>query len=239
MQINKLLEYAAYAVGGVSLFLASLLVFALAAGVPAHDVALVGGFFPEPPAPQGTSNKEPGSEPARPKIQAKSLEDVVASTLGRLPGQTVTSPFDDSELETLVGDLKRLKLQYERELESVTKRGAEISEREASLDERAGLLQDLMAQLDQREGELALREEEVQRDESVAEENDAARWVKIAKVFAEGDATKMAGRLKLYGPEDGARILSNLEEDQRKALLDALPDSDFLEFNNAYSALSN
>ena len=48
MQLNKILEYVAYAVGGIALFLASLLVFALTACVPAHQVAIVGGLFPEP-----------------------------------------------------------------------------------------------------------------------------------------------------------------------------------------------
>ena len=239
MQINKILEYAAYAVGGVSLFLASLLFFALAAGVPAHEVAIVGGLFPEPPAPQGTSEKPAGEEPARPKIQEKSLEDVVASTLGRLPGQSMASPFDDSELKSLIGDLKRLKLQYERKLEEVAQREAAVDERSASLDERAGLLQDLMAQLDQREGELALREEEVKRDEAVAAENEAARWVAIAKVFASGEPSKFATRLAKYTPEEAAHILVNLEEEQRNALLDALPDTVFTDFLDAYSALAN
>lgn len=237
MQINKILEYAAFAVGGISLFLASLLVFALAAGVPAHDVAIIGGLFPEPPPPAETSDKQPGEAPARPKIQPKSLEDVIASTLSRLPGETLSSPFPSDELGSLVGDLKRLKLQYETDLEDLTKREDEVAEREAAVAERAQLLQDLMAQLDQREGELALREDELKRDEKVASENEMARWKSIARTFADGDASKWSKRLIAYGAEDAAKILSNLDPDRATELLDQIDDdTKFIDFNDAYAA---
>ena len=237
MQINKILEYAAYAVGGVSLFMASLLVFALAAGVPAHDVAIIGGLFPKPPPPAQVSEKSPDGAPARPKIQAKSLEDVIASTLSRLPNQSQASPFESSELEALVGDLKRLKLQYERDLASVKAREEEVAERDAALQEQAGLIQDLMARLDQRDGELTLREQEVRRDEQVAEENEKARWKKISMAFINGDPEDLAQRLLAYGPDDGARILTNLDEDARQTLLDALDATNFKAFLDAYSSL--
>jgi len=237
MQINKILEYAAYAVGGVSLFMASLLVFALAAGVPAHDVAIIGGLFPKPPPVEQLSEKDPNGAPARPKIQAKSLEDVIASTLSRLPNQVQGSPFDASELDGLVGDLKRLKLQYDRDLESVTAREADVAERDTALQEQAGLLQDLMARLDQREGELALREQEVKRDERVAEDNEKARWKKIAMAFTDAKPEELAPRLLAYGADDGAHILANLDEDARQTLLNALDAANFKEFLDAYSSL--
>jgi len=239
MQINKILEYVAFAVGGVSLFLASLLVFALAAGVPAHEVAVIGGLFPEPPPQAESTEKAAGDAPARPKIQAKSLEDVIASTLSRLPAQTGASPYDASELETLVGDLKRLKLQYDTDLAALEKRESSTAERDAAIAEQAQLLQDLMAQLDQREGELALREEELKRDENVATENENARWASIAKVFASGDPKKYAARLSKYTPEEAAHILINLDEKKQTALLDLLPEAQFADFLSAFSALQN
>ncbi len=239
MQLNKIIEYAAYAIGGLALFLASLLVFALAAGIPEHQVAIVGGLFPEPAPTTDTTPSDGSAGPVRPKIQAKSMEDVIASTLGRIPGQAQASPFASSELEALVGDLKRLKLQYEDDVARVTKKSTELAERDAALGERAALLQDLMAQLDQREGEIELKQSELKRDQDAAEESELARWRKIAQAFKDGEPKSLAKRLLAYGPEEGAYILFNLEDDQRTALLVALGDDDFKAFNDAYSALGD
>ena len=166
MQLNKILEYVAYAVGGIALFLASLLVFALTAGVPAHQVAIVGGLFPEP-APttnDAVVSKDPNEQPARPKIQAKTLDEVIQGTISRLPTQAVASPFESNELESLVSDVKRLKLQYERYLDSIKNRELEVADRSLALEERAKLLDDFMNQLDHREKEISLRQAELRRD---------------------------------------------------------------------------
>jgi len=239
MQPNKILEYSAYAVGGVALFLASLLVFALAAGVPAHQVALVGGLFPEPAAPATGAPEGGDATPARPKVQTKSFENVIAATLARIPGQAQASPFASDELESLVGDLKRLKLQYEEQLEKVTTRATDIEEREAVLQERSLLLQDLMAQLDLREGEIDLKQAELARDEVAAADGEVERWKKIAQAFKDGEPVALSKRLLAYGAEEGAHILVNLDDDQRTALLGALSDKDFKDFNDAYSALGD
>lgn len=239
MQLNKILEYVAYAVGGVALFLASLLVFALAAGVPAHQVAIVGSLFPEPDAPKLAEPVEgqDSTGPARPKLKTKTMEEVIQGTLSRLPTQTHASPFEGSELQTLVTDVKRLKLQYERDLESVAKRERDVEDEALALEDRAKVLDDIIDQLDLREAEIALRQAELKRDEDAAAEADSERWRVAARPFAEGDLDKLVPKLEAYGPEDGARILFNLEEERRNELLSELNGDLFKEFNDAFSAL--
>jgi hypothetical protein len=239
MQLNKILEYVAYAVGGIALFLASLLVFALTAGVPAHQVAIVGGLFPEP-APttnDAVVSKDPNEQPARPKIQAKTLDEVIQGTISRLPTQAVASPFESNELESLVSDVKRLKLQYERDLDSIKNRELEVADRSLALEERAKLLDDFMNQLDHREKEISLRQAELRRDEAVADENEAEMWKVRARPFADGELETATAQLIAYGPEEGAHILMNLDEDRRNELLNSLGDQ-FKDFNDAFSALN-
>ena len=240
MQLNKILEYVAYAVGGVALFLASLLVFALTAGVPAHEVAVVGGLFPEPEAPEveAPTKRAADEDPTRPKLTPKTMEEVVASTLSRLPTQSHASPFEQSELQELVTDVKRLKLQYERDLESIALREDEVAERALANDERAKLLDDFMRQLDIRESEISLRMAELARDEQAISEAEAKKWETVASAFADGEVDIQKQKLLAYEPEDAARILVNLEDDRRNELLNALEPADFKAYNDAYSSLA-
>ncbi|MFT4709317.1 MAG: hypothetical protein ACI8Q9_000437, partial [Planctomycetota bacterium] len=100
MNPNKIIELAAIGIGGLSLFLASFLVFALSAGVPAHQVAIVGGLFPAPDVgDQPTSSAI--IDGATPDIVEKTMDDVLISTLDRLPSYTIQSPFADDEMSTL------------------------------------------------------------------------------------------------------------------------------------------
>lgn len=240
MQLNKILEYSAYAVGGVALFLASLLVFALTAGVPAHQVAIVGGLFPEPTptTSEPATIKDPNAQPARPKIQVKTLDEVIQGTISRLPTQAVASPFESNELESLVSDVKRLKLQYERDLDGISRRELEVEDRALALEERAKLLDDFMSQLDHREKEISLRQAELRRDEAVADENESEMWKVRARPFADSELEDATKQLLAYGPEEGAHILLNLDEDRRNELLNSLEGEQFKEFNDAFSALN-
>lgn len=240
MQLNKILEYVAYAVGGLALFLASLLVFALAAGVPAHEVAIVGGFFPEPEKPTMPEvvDRDPDAAPARPKLQPKTMEEVVQGVISRLPTQAQVSPFEQNELQDLVTDVKRLKLQYERDIEEIELREQEVDDRQLALDERQTLLEEFTRELDAREAEIALKQAELRRDEKAAAEALDEKWKTVARAFAEGEPEALKAKLLAYDPEEGARILFNLEEERRNELLGVLEAAEFKEYNDAFSALS-
>lgn len=236
MKLNKLIEITAYAVGGVSLFLASFLVFALAAGVPANEVALLGGMFPAPEAPA----EEPAEgEAGRPKFVAKTPEQLIAESIGRIPTFAGPSPFEDGEVDELVGKLERLVLENTQRDEALDAREAELDERQAAQDEKAALLQGLQESLDVQRGELELTRQELSRDQAVADEREAEKFKKIAAVFGSktSDATIMATRLSAYPAEDAARILANIEEKRRTELLNALDADSFTAFVDAYAAL--
>ena len=235
MKLNKAIEISALTVGGISLFLMSFLVFALSAGVPAHEVAIVGSLFPVPEVAEPT--EDPELELARPKLQPKTPEQVLQGIIGNLPSLSGPSPFEDGEVERLVAEIKETKLQLDREREQVDKRQIDVAQREETLDEKAALIQDLMAELDVRVGEIRLQQEELDRDLTVASEAEAERWKKQAAVFKKGDAGKLAKRLENYPAEDAARILANLEEAQRNKLLAEVTDAKFTEFNAAFAAL--
>lgn len=238
MQLNKIFEYSAYAIGGTALFTASLLVFALAAGVPAHQVAIIGGMFPEPPAVEPAAITDEDGEVTRPKIGPRTMDEVIESAIGRLPSHGVDSPFEAAELEQLVADMKLLKLQYSKNIEGLEDREQAVTERALALDERNNVLDEFMAQLDQREGEIDLKQEELQRDQAVRAEEDTERWKAVSMVFKGGDAKELVVKLLKYGPVDGAQILAHLEESERNALLLELDADPFKEFNDAYSALA-
>ncbi len=237
MKLNKIIEITAYAVGGVSLFLVSFLVFALAAGVPANEVAILGNLFPEPaPVPEVAEGEE--GENARPKIQPKTPEELIQDTIGRLPTHTARSPFQDGEVDELVAELKRLKLENEQLRKDYEDRIAALDEREGGLDEQAALIQELMAALDVRQGEIALASQELERDQVVADEAEVEKFKKIAATFAgKGDVAKLVRRLENYGADDGARILANLEEKRRTELLNAMPEASSNEFTDAWASL--
>lgn len=239
MQTNKIIEFTAYAVGGIALFMASLLVFALAAGVPAHQVAIVGGLFPEPPPMEmADASEDEDGEVVRPKIGPRSIEDVIDSTIARLPTQGGTSPFEDKELGTLIDKMKQQNLQLSRDLELLEARESKVAERDMALDERKNLLDDLMAQLSQREADIKLQQEELQRDQIAKDESDAERWTRVAQAFMKGKPDELIGKLIVYGPQDAARILANLTPDSASKLLNELDGQEFKEFNDAYSLVA-
>jgi len=240
MKVNKIIELVALGVGGLSLFIASFLVFALSAGIPAHQVAIVGGLFPEP-APTETGVSGETIAGATPDVVEKTIDEVLMSSIGNLPNLDTQSIFSDSELAEVVNELKRVKADFQEGVANVERREAEVETRAENLEERARVLNDYMATLDRREFEIGLLQEELDAGITIRDDKHDVRWAKIAKAF-EGteDLPKLASRLLIYKADEAALILKNLDADQRNLILDALPDADtFREYNDAYSALES
>ncbi|MFT5079448.1 MAG: hypothetical protein ACI9D0_000038 [Bacteroidia bacterium] len=237
MNPNKIIELAAIGIGGLSLFLASFLVFALSAGVPAHQVAIVGGLFPAPDVgDQPTSSAI--IDGATPDIVEKTMDDVLISTLDRLPSYTIQSPFADDEMSTLVEELKRTKLAYEEGVQDIEQREDALTKRDANLDEKDRILKDLMAALDRREMEMKLLQAELDNGLKVADEAKEAEWATIATGFLGSNFEKLALLVGTYADEEAAMILKNLENDQRQGILDALSQDKFKEIMAAYSKVA-
>jgi hypothetical protein len=239
MKPNKIIEHIAMGVGGLSLFMVSFLVFALAAGVPANEVAIVGGLFPAP-APSAPATGGPGLEAATPDVVEKDMDDIMISTLDRLPVYTHQSPYSDDELSKVVEELKRVKMNYEDGIVDLEQREEDIAKRSTNLDEKARILDDLMETLDRQKSELLFLQEELDRDIVVKDEIDEARWKVQSEAFADTEKIpELSARLMIYSAEEAAHILSYLEAEQRTSLLNAIEDDNtFKEYNNAYSALT-
>ena len=237
MKVNKIIELVALVVGGLSLFMASFLIFALSAGVPAHEVALVGGLFPKPASTvSGTSGES--INPANPDVVDKTMDDVVIATIGRLPAYQLQSAFNDDELAEVVNELKRVKAEFEEGIVDIEKREADVETHAANLEERARVLNEYMATIDRRELEMALVQEELDAGVKVRNDQDDARWAKKAKGYeSEDDIDLHARRLALLLPEEAAQILRYLQPEQRTLILNALGDDDFQSFNDAYAAI--
>ena len=241
MKLNKVIEFTAYAVGGVSLFLVSFLVFALSAGIPAHEVALVGGLFPETEAVEVADGE--GVEGARPKHQSKTPEQVLQATIGRLDTvYTAPSPFDDEEVEQLVTDLRAQKLEYEQLIDALKERELALDDRESVLDEQAELLQELKGGLDSQQAAIALARQELERDEKVADERKAAIAKNKASFYANEEAAietlaQKLGEVAGRDMDEAALILSNLEDERAQALLLAMDGTKADELRDAWASL--
>lgn len=237
MNPNKIIELAAIGIGGISLFLASFLVFALSAGVPAHQVAIVGGLFPAPEVPERatTGVAIPG---ATPDIVEKTMDDVLISTLNRLPAYTIQSPFADDEMSELVEKLKGTKLAYEEGVRDIELREDALAKRDANLDERDRILKDLMAALDRREDEMRLLQMELDNGIRLADAAKEAEWATIATGFASDNYEQHAQRLGEYEAEESAMILKYLEADHRQNITDVLTPDVFKEIMAAYSKIA-
>ncbi|MDG1499222.1 MAG: hypothetical protein P8N31_06540 [Planctomycetota bacterium] len=237
MNLNKIIEFAAIGIGGLSLFLASFLVFALSAGIPASQVAIVGGLFPEPEVSKQASSGEV-IDGAMPGIVEKTMDDILISHLDRLPTFTIQSPFADDEMAELIDKLKSTKLAYEEGVRNIEEREDALIKRDANLDEKDRILKDHMAALDRREAEMRLVQMELDNGIRVADAAKEAEWATIATGFGGDNYKQHAERLVGYKAEESAMILKYLEADQRQNITDVLAAEDFREIMAAYSKVA-
>jgi flagellar motility protein MotE (MotC chaperone) len=233
--MNRLLEILAMALGGCSLFAVCFLGFASMAGVPMHEVAVIGRFFPEPPAPpeeRATLEVEPA--------QGAPLEDqdVLSASLGALGAWSLTPPFTAQELKGLADELKLKRLQLEQGIRDQNERRQELDAREAMLLEQFKALEDLRARLEAFEQELLLRSEEVARDEAAVGEQDDRKWKKLADLFGGLDSEEAGKKLIAYPPAEATKILLRLDQDQALEILNTLTGDRYLEYAEAWAAAS-
>lgn len=226
--MSRLFEIAVLALGGLSLFAVSFLGFALSAGVPLKDLAVVGSLLPDRPPPA------PAALPAPAPVTPPTDAEVVAAHLGLLGIWSLESPFDAGELEALASRLQAKEHDLDRRLEEARERQSYLEDRGETLGEQHAELERIRQELEAYRRELDLREEELRGDEQAAARREAASWEGTARLFRDGDASDLAERLVQFDPADAARILRSLEEDRAAELLDALPQKDWKSYADAY-----
>ncbi len=232
--MNRSIEIAVTAVGGLCLFVVAFLGFAKMSGVPMSKVAVLGQLF------EAATSKEP--ENVAPEVSVDppraTSKQVIEASLGVLDAYAFEPPYSAEELHSLALDLKAAKLQYEERLRSVAAREVDVLGREELLGHQLETLEELRAELDRYEATLALRTAELLRDQGASTGDSPAQWAEIARIFEGGPADIMKDRLLEFGAEDAAKILGELDVEQAAKLLNALPAERWKEYVDAYSRVA-
>jgi flagellar motility protein MotE (MotC chaperone) len=237
--MNRIVEIAAMAIGGLSLFLVAFVGFASLSGRDVSRIAVIGRLFPAPQDPAGEPGAEEGSEDAPPEHD-KGLSDaaVIEASLGVLSAWTLPSPYSTSELRVLSEELKKKRGELEERERAPARREHAVQDGETELGERLKSLEELRAQIEGLQGELSERESEVQRRENAIEAGQDAGWAEVANVLATIEETpEAAKKLGEYEPGEAAKILRALGDDARAGeILNAIAPTRWKEYVDAYTA---
>jgi flagellar motility protein MotE (MotC chaperone) len=230
--MNRILEIAAMALGGLSLFAVCFLGFATMAGVPLHQVALIGNLFPEPPEmPEVIEIDELEPMPAALGSDTRVYE----ASLGVLSAWTIESPFSGAELKSLAEELKLKREQLRQEIKELDRRKGEIDAREEALAEQFTALDEIRAKLEAFETELLLRAEEVARDEAVKASQDERVFMKLGELFTQLTSAEAKLRLTAYSTADATKILLHLPEKRAVEIINLFKGDEYLEYSRAWA----
>ena len=230
--MNRILEIAAMALGGLSLFAVCFLGFATMAGVPLHQVAGIGRLFPEPPEAPETAD---GEERAPKPIEFDSDSEVYERSLGVLSAWSIESPFTAEELKTLADELKLKREQLKREISKLEDREGQLDAREDALVEQFAALDDLRAKLEAYEADLMIRAEEVARDEAAEASRNDRKFQKLAELFKGLEPRAAMTKLKAYPPEEATKILLHMNEKTAVDILNSFTGDDYLLYGQAWA----
>ena len=233
--MNKNAKIALYSAGGVGGFAAAYVLFALMMGAPPHAIPVVGALFPAP--------AEKSDEPVRtaPVVASEPTGETRTerrtASAGLMDVFQVQSPYSTTELETLAGELKRKNAELDTRLGEVERREKDTAARAEQLDEHYAELQRLQRTLEEREKALAGRESTAAETDRTRFEREQQGWVRLGKLFTDGDAAELGTRLAEYAPGDAARILHTLKPARAKELLENVGATKWREYADAYRML--
>ena len=232
--MNPLIKIALVAIGSGAGFVGAFTGFSLALGAKGHEVAIIGGLFPQPPEEVADGEETP--EPP-PEIPASMRRPARKAGIGVLDVFSIDSPYSSAELDELAQTLERKLREVELRLETVAEREARADDREQFLTERYAGLQELRTALEVWETELSQRAAEVARDETARAERESQSWSRLSKLFEKGDASEQGVRLLSYPADEAARILQQLKPTRAQELLDNVPSDSWKEYAEAYRLL--
>jgi flagellar motility protein MotE (MotC chaperone) len=232
--MNRILEIAAMALGGLSLFAVCFLGFATMAGVPLHSVAVIGALFPEPAVKLAdVTSTDAEHVPAARRADPGS---VYQSSLGVLGTWSLESPFSANELKSLADELKLKREQVKVELKNLERRAGELDAREEALAEQYAALDELRAKLEAFETELSMRSAEVKRDEGVKAAQDDRTYEKLASLISVQDPKEAGLRLTAYSPEEATKILLHVTPEKKVLeILNTFSGDRYLAYSRAWA----
>ena len=235
--MNNIAKYVAYGLGAFSLCLGSFLTFAILSGTPLHEMAVVGGMFPEPREIVGTGA---GDENPLEELETdtRSSQMVLDEATTPLQAFVLQSPFSTEHLERLQAELKSA-------IRANEKLSLELGDTKSELDLQRLHIEDRWNELDlfrdklvERDIELQALSDELDRDVLAQTEKQKAQWVKASMLFEKGKTKDVARNLVLYPASDAAKILSALEPDRAAEILSAVPSDKYLEYAEAFRKAS-
>jgi flagellar motility protein MotE (MotC chaperone) len=230
--MNTAIKSVAFALGGSTLFVGSMVGFARMQGAEWHELPLLGRAFPSPPA-QETSPVAPiqspePTTPTPPKLEARTAQ------LGVLDVFRIESPWTAAEIDQFVSEMKARKLELEQRLQALDAREQKLDHRSKLLDEQYAVLKDLRAELERWKAELEQRAAEIENAKQAKDSRDEAGWAQLAKLFEKGDPAELSTRLRSYSPPEAAKILARLKPARAQELLNGLSGAEWKEYADAY-----
>jgi len=231
--MNQILKYAAFSLGGVTLFVGAFLSFAAFTGAPLHEMSIVGEYFPAPPGSVATQGAEPNLIEEL-DLDSRSVRAVIEQASTPLRAFLLDSPFSTEDLEGLQRELKARTRTLETLQASLEGRERELALRERQIEERWTELERIRTDLIEEGLELEQRQDELVRDEGVARDREEASWQTMGKVFEHGEPEDLAERLVLLGPEQAAKVLRALTSERASEILNQVPREQWPEFAEAY-----
>jgi len=229
--MSRIIEIAAMAMGGLSLFLVAFVGFVSLSGKDMSQVAVIGKLFPAPAekSEHGEVASEGEQAGTRGEERGKGLSDaaVVEASLGVLSAWTLPSPYSTTELRGLSEEIKKKRAELAESEHALARRERAVQDDESELAERMKTLAELQKHLESLQGELSEREQAVARRESTLEANADSRWASVAGVIAAiEEPAAAAKRLQEYEPDEAAKILRALNDDERAGeILNALDEA--------------
>lgn len=237
--MKKVVKPLLLALGALVLFGGAFVGFARLRGAGLHELPVLGGLFPAPPAPTEEPRDDVAAEPApaptpQPAPRRDEARAAQVAGLGLLDVFRIESPLSAAELQALARRLERSSAELERRLAELDEREARQAERSLLLDEQLAGLQQLRGGLEAWELELSEREARLTTAEAEREAGEAHSWQRMAKLFEKGDAEVLARKLEAYTPQEAARLLQHLKPDRARALLEALTGEAWKSYWDAY-----
>jgi flagellar motility protein MotE (MotC chaperone) len=225
--------------GGTGLFAGSFLGFSLASGHSFKDLPLLHKFSNEPAPPlvipPHTEESEPTPSDDHVEAPKTAAQPAKASATSSVLGAFVLpAPFSGDELSDMQSRLAARIAEAEASLAAAKTKERNLDERERALMGRETELQALKVDLDTRSRELAMREMELKRDGEAATALEQKSWTEVARFFQEGEPEDLAKKLASFDPDNGARILRQLDDERAIAIVNALPPDKYTKFLDAY-----
>ncbi|MEM9381988.1 MAG: hypothetical protein AAGB93_18680 [Planctomycetota bacterium] len=223
--MNNILKILAYGLGGLALVVSSFVTFSALTGTPMHEMKAVGSMFPEnvdAEVTEQSSTMLPDAEAER-EADVRSPRQIYEGAASPLGAFALQDPFSAEELGALQDTLLI-------KIDELARRARDLDRREQQLEDDRGHIEDLYEQMvglrtsvleETADNEAA--SDEIARDRRVLAERESRTYAQMASLFEDTKPTEAARLLtSIYGPDEAARILVQLDDDRVRELVGAI-----------------